>query len=334
VGRDAGKLLRWLSPHIFLRKGKPQMNLAALTMGLLLSLVGLSFGQTAMTSTTLASAVAARDNSINVASATGFVARGLQTSTMIYVNREAMRVTTVDGTVIGVERGTDGTTITAHASGSKVFYGVPRAFAGNTPSGPCTATSEEYLPRIVPSTGVFWNCINSKWMAYTGSYDNVGTPNTGVTAREYGDDRRHVTQLTFTDLAIGSATGAANLAFGKLLYTLPAGAIVVKAAYMNIALSGAGSTVDADTPDGGLGTVIGSGVVAVLGGTATFEDILTGQTFNDVNATAEVKTISNQVLTIEAADAHTVHFNLADGWAGAAAVTGSGTVVLEWVLLQ
>lgn len=304
------------------------------TAALLLLYLANAFAQTAMTTTTLSSAVGVNDNVINVASATGFTARGLATTTMAYIDREAMRVTTVNGTVVGVTRGADSTPITAHLSGARVFYGPPGAFYSSTPSGACTATAEKYLPRVVVPTGEIWNCFDSLWLPYKGSYTNVGTANTGVTAAEFGNDKIHVTKLSFTDLAVGSATGAANLAFGKLIYTLPAGAVIVKSAYMSVALSGAGSTVDADTPDGGLGTVIGSGVNALLSATGTFEDILTGQTFDDVNGTAEVKTVSNQILSIEASAAHTVHFNLADGWAGAAAVTATGTVVLEWVLVQ
>jgi len=310
------------------------MNFFTIAALLLASLAGLASGQTAMTTTTLAAATGASDLTISVASATGMTARSLGTVSMLYVDREAMRVTTVNGTVIGVERGTDGTRPTAHLSGAKVFVGPPAAFYLSTPSGSCASTTEAYLPRVVVATGEIWNCVDSVWRAYRGSYTNVGTPNTGVTAQEMGDDKYHVTKLTFTDLSVGAATGAANLAVGKLLYTLPAGAIVVKAAYMSVALTGAGSTIDADTPDVGIGTTIGSGVVAVLGGTAAFEDIITGQTAADVNGTATTKTISNQILTIEAAGAHTVHLNVADGWAGAAAFTGTGTVVLEWVLLQ
>jgi len=87
---------------------------------------------------------------------------------------------------------------------------------------------------------------------------NVGTANTGVTATEEGNAAFHKTELTFTDLAIGSAVGAANLAFGKLLYTLPAGAQFVKAVYINVALTGT-VTIVGDTPEVGVGSVLGAG---------------------------------------------------------------------------
>lgn len=164
---------------------------------------------------------------------------------------------------------------------------------------------------------------------------NVGTVNdlTGLTVTEYGNEAFHKTVLTLDEVSVGSATGAAALGFGKLMYTLPAGACIVKASKFNLSLQG-GGVVDADTPDVGLGTVIASGVVSVLSGTATFESILTGQTFNDCNGTAEVKTAlatsSPFGLVVETADAHTIYLNIADTWAGADDLTASGTITIEW----
>lgn len=159
---------------------------------------------------------------------------------------------------------------------------------------------------------------------------------TGLTVAEYGNETFHKTVLTFDEVAVGSATGAASLGFGELIYTLPAGAAIVRGSKFDLSLQG-GGVVDADTPDVGLGTVIASGVVATLDGTATFENIMTGQTFNDCNGTAEVKTAvatsSPFALVIEASAAHTIHLNIADGWAGADDITASGTVTLEWVFI-
>ena len=163
---------------------------------------------------------------------------------------------------------------------------------------------------------------------------NVGTVETGTTAVEYGDGSNHVTVLTVSS-TLGAIAGGADLGLGKLLYTLPAGAIAIHSANMSMAITQTQGNITADTPDGGLGSVIASGAVAVLSGTATFEDILTGQTFNDCNGTAEVKTVSNQPMVMEAGAAHTVHFNVADGWAvnGDAAAIIAGTVRLVWSFL-
>ena len=164
---------------------------------------------------------------------------------------------------------------------------------------------------------------------------NVGTAATGVTAVEYGDGYQHTTVLT-VDTTLPAIAGGADLAVGKLLYTLPAGACIVDKAYMSLAITQSEGNINADTPDGGLGTTIASGVVAVLGGTAAFENIITGQTFDDCNGTAETVTVSNSILSVESGDNHTIYFNVADGWAasGDAAAGLAGTVVLHWQFMN
>ena len=167
---------------------------------------------------------------------------------------------------------------------------------------------------------------------------NIGTLNsvTGLTVAEYGNETTHKTVFTMDEMEVGSPTGASALGFGKLLYTLPAGACVTRISKFNFSLQG-GGVVDADTPDVGLGTVVASGAVSVLSGTATFENIMTGQTFNDCNGTAEVVTAmatsSPFNLIIEAAGAHTIYLNVADTWAGADTITATGTIAIEWDFL-
>ena len=164
---------------------------------------------------------------------------------------------------------------------------------------------------------------------------NAGTVGTNVTAVEYGNGMQHTTVLTLTAVNVGAISGAVSEAEGALIYTLPAGAVIVKAAYMTVGLTNSDTTVDADTPDMGLGTSIGTGVQALLSGVAGSENILTGQTVNNVTGTAEVKTVSDQILVIETGGDHTVHLNIADGWAGSETmVVAGGTVVLEWQFVQ
>ena len=159
---------------------------------------------------------------------------------------------------------------------------------------------------------------------------NVGTAGTDVTAVEQGDSIHHKTVLTIA-ADFPAIAGGAALAVGNLIYTFPAGAINVRATYMSLSVTQTEGNITTDTPDMGIGTVIGSGVVSVLGGTATFENLLTGQTMDDCNGTTEVKTVATS-LVIEAADAHTVHLNIADTWAasGDLAAAIAGTVIIEW----
>lgn len=174
------------------------------------------------------------------------------------------------------------------------------------------------------SSGVGYNITAAPMSA-------CGTPETGVTALEEGFGSFHRTILTVSSV-LPAIAGGADLAVGKKLYTLPAGAKIIKSAYMSMALDEVDGNITADTPDVGLGTVIATGAVAVLSGTATFEDILTGQTAADCNGTATVKTVADQIKVIETGDAHTIHFNAADGWAasGETACPILGTVVIEW----
>lgn len=170
--------------------------------------------------------------------------------------------------------------------------------------------------------------------ASTRTTGGVGTPATGVTAVEYGDGKTHQTVLTIASV-LPAIAGGASLGVGKLLYTLPAGAHIIESAYMSVAIQQTEENITADTPEVGLGTVIASGAVAVLSGTGTFEDIITGQVAADCDGTATVKTAIPTAavpLVIEAAGAKTVHLNVADGWAasGDAAAVITGTVVLNW----
>ncbi len=161
-----------------------------------------------------------------------------------------------------------------------------------------------------------------------------GVAATGVTAVESGSGHYHTTVLTVNTVLPDIAGGAA-LSVGKLLYTLPAGALVVNCSNMNLSITQTDGNITADTPDGGLGTTIAAGANATLNLTSGAENILTGQTFNDCDGTAEVKTVADQVLVIESAGNHTVYFNVADTWAasGDDAAALAGTVTLNWVKL-
>ena len=164
---------------------------------------------------------------------------------------------------------------------------------------------------------------------------NVGTANTTyASVAEDGDNIFHRTTLSLTG-ALPAIAGGADLGVGRLIYTFPAGVVRVISAYFNgVAITQSEGNITADTPDVGLGTTIASGAVAVLSGTAAFENILTGQTFDDCDGTGELAGASS-TLIIDAADDHTVYLNVADGWAasGDAAATISGDVVITWEFL-
>jgi len=164
---------------------------------------------------------------------------------------------------------------------------------------------------------------------------NAGTAGTGVTAAEYGDGHHHKTVLTVST-NLGAIAGGAALGVGHLVYTLPAGAVIVNAAYMSMALDEDDGNITADTPDVGLGTTVASGANATLDAVgAAAENILTGQTAADCNGTATVKTVADQILVVETGGDHTVYFNVADTWAasGENDCAIAGTIVLEWTFV-
>ena len=164
---------------------------------------------------------------------------------------------------------------------------------------------------------------------------NVGVANIdgGITAVEYGNGSFHKTVITI-DSVLPIIAGGANLAVGKLLYTLPSGAVIVNSSKLSVAITQTNAKITANTPDVGIGTTIASGAVAVLGGTSTFENILTGQTASNCNGTATVKTVATTLVS-ELADNKTVYLNVADGWStdGDAGALITGTVTLVWEYL-
>jgi len=160
-----------------------------------------------------------------------------------------------------------------------------------------------------------------------------GTAEAGVTAVHYGDGVNVTAVLTITNLPLTVGVSE-NLGVGALIFTLPAGACLIRDAYMSVGLSGV--TITNDTPEIGLGTVIASGAVAVLSGTATFEDIITGQVAADTNGTATVKgtaPTANVPLEITTGGAHTIYVNMADGWGANTDADGvlNGTVVISYI---
>lgn len=181
----------------------------------------------------------------------------------------------------------------------------------------------------VPSVQYFKPNIYRNYYGYV-----AGTAGTDVVAFEGGDKVNRWTTLTINS-TLPAIAGGADLAVGKLVYTLPAGEILITGTSMNVALTAADGNIDADTPDVGIGTTIGSGAVAVLGGTAAFENILTGQTATDCSGTATVATVSTNLVIATAGD-HTVYLNVADGWAasGETACPVTGTIILTWKFLS
>lgn len=168
------------------------------------------------------------------------------------------------------------------------------------------------------------------------------TPVTTVAINEYGDGRDMTTVLTLTNFIVGALAGAgAALGVGNIVCAFPAGAHLELIYYQSLSMKCVGTAVNTDT---GLGSVIASGAVSVLSGTATFEDRLTGQTLATASgggtaaaallgATAGLGTgISLNV----AGSIKNVFLNSAGTWNAnnTGNLTATGTVTIHWTKMS
>jgi hypothetical protein len=201
---------------------------------------------------------------------------------------------------------------------------------------------------VTPAAGSFTTLSATGAVTLASNVTNTsgaGTVTTAATtvAEEHGDGLEHVTKLTMTAFVIGTSGDAAALGIGAKFYTFPAGAIMVEDASMVGGVTAAIS-VTTDTPEVGIGTVIASGAVSVLSGTATFEDIINGNVSGDGGDTvapdvAGTTFYKNSSITApvliktSGGKSHDLFLNCAVTWANVAAagpVTFTGVITIKW----
>ena len=165
------------------------------------------------------------------------------------------------------------------------------------------------------------------------------TPVGTVSITEYGDSKDMTTVLTLTNFIVGALAGAgASLGLGNIVYAYPAGQhLELVSSLSSIVLTAAGTAVNTDT---GLGSVIATGAVSVLSGTATFEDRLTGQTIATAAGggaaasalTAATAGIGTGISLNVAGSVKNVFLNSAGAWNAdnTGNLTATGTIVLKW----
>lgn len=165
----------------------------------------------------------------------------------------------------------------------------------------------------------------------------VTTTATTTLAEEAVSGKRHTVQLDLTNFAVGTSGDLSSLAIGASLYTLPAGDIIIERCVVRGAITAAIS-VTTDTPEFGLGNVVGSGANATLGAVGAGAENICGP-WVATNVAGDTPTdggADTQGTYIATADPHVVYFNVADSWAdvtAAGAVTFTGYVVLEYRVL-
>ena len=199
-----------------------------------------------------------------------------------------------------------------------------------------TRTATPYSNNQTTKTALVSNQVLAK--------NDIGsTPVSTVSVLEYSTGKDVVTVLTLTNFIVGALAGAAaSLGVGNIVYSFPAGQhFELVYGFSSVSLTCAGTAVNTDT---GLGSVIASGAVSVLSGTATFESRLTGQTIATASgggaaasallgATAGIGTgISLNV----AASVKDVFVNSAGAWNAnnTGNLTMSGVIVLKWTIMN
>jgi len=169
------------------------------------------------------------------------------------------------------------------------------------------------------------------------------TPVSTVSISEYGDGRDITTVLTLTNFIGGTlAASAAALGVGNIVYAYPASPsqhLELVDAFYNLSATATG---DATTGVVGLGSVIASGAVSVLSGTATFQNRVTGQAITTGNSggtainalVATTAGIGTGIGLNVAASVKNVYLNTAATWAANnTTLTYSGQIILKWTLM-
>lgn len=166
------------------------------------------------------------------------------------------------------------------------------------------------------------------------NFARAGTAGTGVTAIESGNGNHRRTELIIaaTHVVVTTPTNE-NLAQGALIYTFPAGQIIVHRVYGDVGLEINDSLLVGDTPEIGLGTAVATGANATLGAAAagaTAEDMwgphVVAGCDTGADATDAGQFVSQLEFVMADAGAHLCHLNCADGWTAGA---GTADVVLE-----
>ncbi len=131
----------------------------------------------------------------------------------------------------------------------------------------------------------------------------------GTTIRHFAMLPEVLTKVTINAVVVGGDN--ASLAVGMPIFRPGANAVILSAE-MNIILRHQDVGAQDETPDVGLGTVIATGAVATLDGTATFENIITGQTSGVIDGTNTIRACNRNL--VQPVTANGVFLNFAAVW--------------------
>lgn len=256
-----------------------KISIATLSIALLAST---GFGQgTAITSTTLSSAINNKQTAFALQGATDVLAPLLPTSqggigsnpgggalTLLYVGHEAMEVVSLSSTTVTVKRGAQGTRKWAHPSGATVYVGAASYFTTYERSGVCVSTTDApVLPVIDVLTGRQYQCDAGtstwKWFQPQTMFNLTVT---GVTPKAAASATNAADVATIAG-GVGGATTTATAGTGAI-----GGRILITGG-----VGGAGGTT---TGTGGAGGALtyagGAGGGTITGGTGGAVSVTSG----------------------------------------------------------
>lgn len=172
-----------------------------------------------LNSTTLAAALDATGHRVYLTSAST-----VEVGHLLFVDREAMLVQRLDGTVARVARGWGSTRAAAHASGATVYTGAQERFYGSAPTGYNADTP--YTPWIDLTTGDIYTVQSNQWVQSGGDTVDLANNVTGTLAVAKGGTG--LASYTIGDLVYASATTTlsklADVATGNALLSGGVGA--------------------------------------------------------------------------------------------------------------
>lgn len=184
----------------------------------------------------------------------------------------------------------------------------------------------------------------TSWTSLGYAVPNIGSsPVATVGVNEYSNGKDVTAVLTLTNFIVGALAGAgASLGIGNIVYAFPAGQHIELAyALSGLTLTCPGTGVATKT---GLGSVIASGAISVLSGTATFQDRLAGVTITtDPSAPVAASALAAPTAGVltgiglnVAASVKNVFLNAAGAWNAnnTGNLLANGVIVLKWTRMQ
>jgi hypothetical protein len=296
-----------------------------LVLATALAFSGIAFGQAVTPSTTFSTNVGLGDQIVNI-TATSVTSGGVTYNmagliqgsfqTILFVDREAIGVTAVNGLVLSVQRGLDGTRQAPHNTSAPVWFGPPSFFSLSTyePSGVCVATNETTLPRFFENFGTGWTCPSAgpnsgQWtLLYPNPVTYLPTDNTAAGTSASGTCHARYSFAVDGGAASTITLGAAS---GGIGCTIPKNAVIYRGiAYVTTTFAG-------NTGDNlSIGLSAGAGGTAALLAAVARSSLTAGTFYDLIPLQGSSSTTNSSYIHMSAAGSVTVTISTAAATAG------------------